>query len=128
MHAYPARNQTAHTTAEILYNKFKANYGFPSRLHSDQGPNFTSKIINELCRLTNMDKSRTTPYHPMGNGMCELFNRTLLDMLGTLKSGEKKDWKSYITPLTYAYNCIRHETYRSSPICFNVWARATSPA
>lgn len=44
--AYPARNQTAHTTAEILYNKFIAIYGFPSRLHSDQGPNFTSKIIN----------------------------------------------------------------------------------
>lgn len=44
--AYNAKNQTTYTTAEILYNKFIAIYGFPSRLHSDQGPNFTSKIIN----------------------------------------------------------------------------------
>jgi transposase InsO family protein len=40
-----------------------------------------SHLIKELCTLTGTKKSRTTPYHSMGNGMTERFNRTLLEML-----------------------------------------------
>lgn len=80
--AIPTRNQIARKTAEALLTFFK-NYGTPRRLHSDQGTNFSSRLIKELCDLYNIRKSRTTPYHPMGNGMPERFNCTLLDMLGT---------------------------------------------
>jgi transposase InsO family protein len=56
---------------------FIIHYGIPKRIHSDQGTNFESKVIKELCQLTGMKKSRTTSYHPMGNGMCGLL---FLDM------------------------------------------------
>jgi len=94
--AIPTKNQTARTTAEAFYNNFILHYGIPTVLHSDQGANFESEIIQELCRLTNMTKSQTTPYHPMGNGVTERMNRTLLGMLGTLEPTQKGDWKKYI--------------------------------
>ena len=62
--AYPTRNKTAKTTAQVLYDHFIVHYGFPARLHSDQGRKFESKVIKELCLL--VEKSSTTTYLPMG--------------------------------------------------------------
>ena len=113
--AFPTRNQLATTTAKILFDNFIVHYGFPARLHSDQGRNFESKVIKELCKLAGVQKSRTTPYHAMGNGMTERFNRTLLNMLGTLKDHQKQDWKSYVAPLVHSYNATRHDSTGYSP-------------
>jgi hypothetical protein len=64
--AIPTRNQKAITTAKSLYEKFICYYGFPERIHADQGRNFENRLIKELCSLAGVSKSRTTPYHPMG--------------------------------------------------------------
>jgi len=113
--AIPTKNQTAKTTAEALYNDFIVHFGIPTRLHSDQGANFESELISELCRIMNIRKSHTTPYHPQGNSGPERFNRTLLSMLGTLEEDQKRDWKKYVNSLVYAYNCTPHEATRVSP-------------
>ncbi|MEW8338814.1 MAG: integrase core domain-containing protein [Candidatus Thiodiazotropha taylori] len=65
--------------------------------------------------MAGVQKSRTTPYHAMGNGMTERFNRTLLNMLGTLKDHQKQDWKSYVAPLVQSYNATRHDNTGYSP-------------
>ena len=108
-------NQTAKTTAQTLFHNFIVHYGIPQRIHSDQGANFESKIVKELCTLTGMKKSRTASYHSMGNGMCERFNRTLLGMLGTMEQHQKSNWKAYVAPMVHAYNCTGHESTGVSP-------------
>ena len=83
--AFPTRNELAKTTAKVLFENFIVHYGFPARLHSGQGRKFESSVIQELCRLAGVEKSKTTSYHPMGNGMVERLNQTLLNILGTLE-------------------------------------------
>lgn len=113
--AFPTRNQTAKTTARVLFDNFVVHYGFPARIHSDQGRNFESTLIKELCSLARVEKTRTTPYHAMGNGMVERFNQTLLKMLGTLEEHQKSDWKAHVPGLVHAYNATRHESTGFSP-------------
>ena len=67
------------------------------------------------CVLGGIEKSRNTPYHPMGNDQCERFNRTLLEMLGTLETDHKVDWKTYVAPLVHMYNSTQHDTTGFSP-------------
>ncbi|KAI8486535.1 hypothetical protein Bbelb_357700 [Branchiostoma belcheri] len=113
--AVPTRDQTAETTARTLWSKFIMPYGFPRRLHSDQGANFLSATIQSLCKLYGGLKSRTTPYHPAGNGQCERFNRTLLNMLGTLTRQQKRHWPEYLPELVHSYNNTQHATTGYSP-------------
>ena len=113
--AYPSKTQTAQATARILWDNFICHYGFPEKFISDQGKNFESDLIKELCKIAGVQKLHTTPYHPQGNGQCERFNLTLCNMLGTLSEEEKSDWKSYLGCMTHAYNCTKHASTTYSP-------------
>lgn len=112
--AVPTPNQKARTVAKCLWENFIVHYGFPERLHSDQGPDFESRTIKELCEISGIQKIRTTPYHPRGNPV-ERFNRTLLDMLGTLEEKDKSRWRDFVKPLVHAYNCTKHDVTGFTP-------------
>ena len=49
--AYPSKTQTAQATARILWDNFICHYGFPEKFISDQGRNFESDLIKELCKI-----------------------------------------------------------------------------
>ena len=107
--AIPTRNQTVYTIARVFFENYFVHYGFPAKLHSDKGANFESKTIRKLCKLAGITKSRTIPYHPMGNGMVERFKKTLLNMLRTLPEHKKGYWAAHVSTLTHAYNEGIHE-------------------
>ena len=98
-----------------MWDNFICHYGFPEKFISDQGRNFESDLIKELCKIAGIQKLHATPYHPQGNGQCERFNSTLCNMLGTLSEEEKSDWKSYLGCMTHAYNCTKHASTTYSP-------------
>lgn len=82
---------------------------------SDQGRQFESQVIAEVCKLLGIYKSCTTPYHPQSDGMVELFNRTLLNMLASTAEKHPFDWESQLRPLCLAYNTSVHPTTGYTP-------------
>ncbi|KAJ8414969.1 hypothetical protein AAFF_G00024920 [Aldrovandia affinis] len=90
-------------------------FGVPPEYISDQGRNFESQLIQQLCSFYGVQKTHTTPYHPQGNGQCERFNRTLHSLLQTLPPAKKLDWPNYLPHVTFSYNTTIHQTTGESP-------------
>ena len=61
--AFPVSNMEAHTGAELFVYNFVCRFGALDYLHTDQGLNFDSKLLSEICKLLGVVKNRTTPYH-----------------------------------------------------------------
>ncbi|CAI5693109.1 unnamed protein product [Oreochromis niloticus] len=113
--AFPCKDQSAKQVARLLWDRYFCVFGFPERIHSDQGANFESQLISELLRVSGVKKTHTTPYHPMGNGSVERFNRTLGGMICALPPDSKVDWPRRLQTLTFMYNCTAHETTGFAP-------------
>ncbi|XP_029968702.1 uncharacterized protein LOC115403829 [Salarias fasciatus] len=113
--AFPTKNQKAQTVAKILVDKFFVHYGLPTRIHSDQGRDFESRLIQDLLKMMGVRKSRTSPYHPQGDPQPERFNRTLLSMLGTLTPEKKRQWSQHVPYLVHAYNSTKCDSTGYSP-------------
>ena len=113
--AIPTRDQRASTVAQVLVTEWFYKFGVPSRIHSDQGRNFESILIQQLCSIYGVTKSRTTPYHPAGNGQCERFNRTLHNLLRALPTSRKRDWTSCLPQVVFCYNTTPHQSTGESP-------------
>lgn len=71
--------------------------------------------MHQLCAVYGCTKSRTTPYHPQGNGVCERFNRTLLSLLSTMDADSHAKWPSQLPALLQAYNNTTHSSTGMTP-------------
>ena len=78
--AIALRDQEASTVSNALISLF-SRVGIPKEMLTGQGSNFMSELMREVCRLLQISRLRTNPYHAMCNGLCEKFNGVLKKML-----------------------------------------------
>ena len=125
--AYAIPNQEATTIAQKLTDEFFFRFSIPEQLHSDQGRNFESQVIGEVCKLLEVAKTHTTPYHPQSDGVVERFNRTLLDMLATAVRDQPFCWEDHLRRLCMAYNTSVHPTTGYTPFYLMYGRQARMP-
>ena len=113
--AYVTSSLSAATAAKKLFEEYFMQYGWPTKLITDQWGTFESKLFKSLMQEADVKKIRTTPYRPQGNAQCERFNRTLIGMLGTIQVDSKKEWQEWVSAMTHAYNCTVSKTMGYSP-------------
>ena len=113
--AYALPDQTAQTVADCLVTEWICRYGVPSEILSDQGRNFESILFQEMCRLLDMKKVRTSRYRPQSDGLVERYNRTLKSMLKSFTESEKSDWDEHLPYVMMAYRATIHESTKCTP-------------
>ena len=112
---YPIPNQEAITVATKLVDEVITRFGVFRQCHSDQGRNFESAVISEMCKLLGIKKTRTTPYNPKSDGFVERFNRTLIQLVSVLVDPSQSDWDLMIPYAMMAYRSSVQESTGESP-------------
>ena len=102
--AVVTKDQMAKMVAKVFYEHFIAVFRAPAKLLSDQGVNFKSTLVEELCSAFGIQKCRTMAYHAQCNGQVEHFHQTLFRMIGKLSCNKKAQWEQHLLELLQAYN------------------------
>ena len=112
--AVPLKTIDSETVASAMIEIF-SRVGIPYEILTDQGSNFMSSLMCQLCKLLNIKKLNTSPYHPQANVLVENFNGTLKKMLKCYAQEEPADWDKHIPYVLFAYREAPHESIGYSP-------------
>lgn len=113
--AYPMPDMKAETCANLLVKEFICRYGIMENLHSDQGVQWESETWQAMCRLLGIHKTRTSPYHPAGDGQCERMMRSLGDLLAKTANENPLDWDLRLPFALAAYRSSVHSATGETP-------------
>uniref|UniRef100_A0A146M517 RNA-directed DNA polymerase n=1 Tax=Lygus hesperus TaxID=30085 RepID=A0A146M517_LYGHE len=113
--AIPLKTQTAEEVARVFVKDIVLRWGTPKQLLTDQGTNFMSQLMKEVCRTLGVSQLRTTPYHPQSNGVVERFHRTLMGMVKHYTRATGSDWNRWLPYALAAYNSVEHSATGHTP-------------
>lgn len=99
--AIPLRSITSIAIAEALVSVF-SRLGIPNVIRSDQGSNFTSKLMSQLHNMLAITPIFSSIYHPQGNGRVEHFHSTLKLSLRKLCVDRPRDWNKFLVCVLFA--------------------------
>lgn len=92
LEAFPTADRRAQAIAQILLTEIIPRFGLPSSLQSNNGPELTSKITQQIVQVLQIPWKFHIPYHPQSSGEVELMNRTLKETLTKLTLEIHLDW------------------------------------
>jgi hypothetical protein len=101
MEAFPIVNATALEVAAKLESEIFCRYGVPEVIHSDQGRQFTSRVMQSLARVMNIKLTVTPAYNPKSNPV-ERAHRDLGAMLRALCRDQPGNWQEVLPQALFA--------------------------
>lgn len=113
--ATPLKDLTANTLARKFIKHVIMKEGIPSEILTDQGTNFQSSTMKELCKQLGIHQLRTTAYHPQTDGAVEKFNKTLGDMLTAHVAKDPPLWDVQLDYCIACYNQTTHVSTKETP-------------
>ena len=113
--AIPLPDRQAQTVASAIFTHWIAMHGVMKVLYSGQPQEIESEIIGELYALLHVKKSRSSPFHPEGNSICERLNGTLLSILKPYMANNSDDLDTLIPSVLLAYNSTKHSSTGFTP-------------
>ena len=102
-------------TAKALVDHVFSRYGFPRVIISDQGANFDSQLIKEMCELLKIHKCRTTAYSPKANGAVERMNKIVIAAVRAFIGQKQDEWDENLQLIAMAMRAAKNRHTGQSP-------------
>ena len=125
--AFSVPSTEAHIVAELLLQEVIFRFGVPRCFITDQGSNFLSNLMTEVCTMLQIKKINTSPYHPQSNGIVERLNGTLVKGISHFVASRQNDWDRYLPSVLFAYRTSINASRKESPYYLMFGREATLP-
>ena len=106
--AFAIPNREAKTVARVLVEQIFCRLRTPVALLTDNAGELDGRLMQEVCRLLDIDKQHTSYYHPETNSVAERFHGTFNTMMGRMVSEQQRDWDLCIPYVVAAYQATVH--------------------
>lgn len=108
-------HKMAEIITRLLVEQVIHRHGVTEQFLSDQrGKSFLSSLVQEAHKLISIKKINTSGYHPQCDGLVEIFNSTLINMLSKSVGKYGRDWDKHLPYLLFAYRIAMHEWTKAS--------------
>lgn len=111
--AVPMQTKEAKSIARSLNEHLILKYGIFKTLKSDRGSEFVNELMNEMCKLLNIEQKFSTAYHHETVGSVERNHRVLNEYFLTFVNND--NWSEWIPYYAFAYNITPHVDTGYSP-------------
>jgi hypothetical protein len=106
---------TALTIAKSYMDHVYKLHGLPKAIIFDRDLVFTSKLWQELFRLTNTKLLMSSAYHPQTDDQTERLNQCLEGFLRCMVNSCPRQWSKWISAAEYWYNTAFHSALGRTP-------------
>ena len=96
------KDASAESVARALFERVISRHGIPSRITSDQGPQFIGQVMKELCRCMGIQKLQTTAYHPQTNSAVERIWPNVSRHLRKFCQAQQQQWDLHLSSMEMA--------------------------
>eukprot|EP00253_Pinus_taeda_P032007 PITA_32007 len=90
-------------------------FGVPREIVTDQGIQFTSKIMERLMEEYKIKHRKSTPYHPQANSQVEPTNKVIEGILTKTMHLHRRDWAKRLLEALWAYSTTWRNTTGHTP-------------
>ena len=97
-------------TAQLYFDNVYQCFGLPDSMLSDRGPQFASKVFQELEKLLRIRLKMSIAYHPQTDEETKWVNQELEIYFRMFCGNNPKTWKKYIPIMEFCHNQRTHST------------------
>jgi hypothetical protein len=124
--AYPIIK--ANTLVNFIMRNVITRFGIPEQLITDNGPQFISQGLQDLCNKYGIKLNHSTPYYPQGNGQAESTNKTLISIIKkTTENVRASDWPEKLIEALWAYRTSIRTPTGQTPYALTYGMEAVVP-
>ena len=80
-----------------------------------------------ICKLLEITKTRSTPYHPAGKGQCEVFNKIILQMISANLSSGFWEWDKHLSLIAMSMHSMKNRSTGYSANMFMLGRKTIQP-